>query len=50
MLKIEVILGENDVMGISEGLKKVGIGRPDSLQGKGQGKKTWSRNSCIQGQ
>jgi nitrogen regulatory protein P-II 1 len=39
MLKIEVILGENDVMAISEGLKKIGIGGLTVSKVKGRGKK-----------
>ena len=38
MLKIEVILGENDVMAISEGLKKIGIGGLTVSKVKGRGK------------
>jgi len=39
MLKIEVILGENDVMSISEGLKKIGIGGLTVSKVRGRGKK-----------
>jgi len=39
MLKIEVILGENDVMNISEGLKKIGIGGLTVSKVRGRGKK-----------
>ena len=39
MLKIEVILGENDVMAISEGLKKIGIGGLTVSKVRGRGKK-----------
>lgn len=39
MLKIEVILGENDVMEISEGLKKIGIGGLTVSKVRGRGKK-----------
>ena len=39
MLKIEVILGENDVMGISEGLKKIGIGGLTVSKVRGRGKR-----------
>ena len=39
MLKIEVILGENDVMVISEGLKKIGIGGLTVSKVRGRGKK-----------
>ncbi|AFS83679.1 P-II family nitrogen regulator [Candidatus Nitrosopumilus sediminis] len=39
MLKIEVILGENDVMAISEGLKAVGIGGLTVSKVRGRGKK-----------
>ncbi len=39
MLKIEVILGENDVMAISEALKKVGVGGMTVGKLRGRGKK-----------
>ncbi len=39
MLKIEVILGENDVMAISEGLKKIGIGGLTVSKVRGRGKR-----------
>ena len=39
MLKIEVILGENDVMSISEGLKEIGIGGLTVSKVRGRGKK-----------
>jgi len=39
MLKIEVILGENDVMAISEGLKEIGIGGLTVSNVIGRGKK-----------
>ena len=39
MLKIEVILGENDVMAISEGLKRIGIGGLTVSKVRGRGKK-----------
>ena len=39
MLKIEVILGENDVMAISEALKKVGIGGLTVSKVRGRGKR-----------
>ena len=39
MLKVEVILGENDVMAISEGLKKVGIGGLTVSKVRGRGKR-----------
>ena len=39
MLKIEVILGENDVMAISEGLKTIGIGGLTVSKVRGRGKK-----------
>ncbi|MFB5635389.1 MAG: P-II family nitrogen regulator [Nitrosopumilus sp.] len=39
MLKIEVILGENDVMAISEGLKAIGIGGLTVSKVRGRGKK-----------
>jgi nitrogen regulatory protein P-II 1 len=38
MLKIEVILGENDVMAISEGLKEIGIGGLTVSKVRGRGK------------
>jgi len=39
MLKVETILAENDVMSISEGLKKVGIGGLTVSKVRGRGKK-----------
>ena len=39
MLKIEVILGENDVMAISEALKNVGIGGLTVTKVRGRGKR-----------
>jgi nitrogen regulatory protein P-II 1 len=39
MLKIEVILGENDVMAISEGLREIGIGGLTVSKVRGRGKK-----------
>jgi len=39
MLKIEVILGENDVMAISEELRKIGIGGLTVSKVRGRGKK-----------
>lgn len=39
MLKIEVILGKNDVMAISEALKKIGIGGLTVSKVRGRGKK-----------
>ena len=39
MLKIEVILGENDVMSISEGLKEIGIGGLSVSKVRGRGKR-----------
>jgi len=39
MLKIEVILGENDVMKISEELKKIGIGGLSVSKVRGRGKR-----------
>ena len=39
MLKIVAILGENDVMAISEGLKKIGIGGLTVSKVRGRGKK-----------
>lgn len=38
MLKIEVILGNNDVMAISEGLKTIGIGGLTVSKVRGRGK------------
>lgn len=38
MLKIEVILGKNDVMAISEALKEVGVGGLTVLKLRGRGK------------
>jgi len=38
MLKIEVILGQNDVMAISEGLKEIGIGGLTVSKVRGRGK------------
>ena len=39
MLRIETILGENDVMAISEGLKKIGIGGLTVTKVRGRGKR-----------
>ena len=39
MLKIEVILGNNDVMAISEGLKRIGIGGLTVSKVRGRGRK-----------
>ena len=39
MLKIETILGENDVMAISEALKEIGIGGLTVTKVRGRGKK-----------
>ena len=39
MLKIEVILGQNDVMKISEELKKIGIGGLSVSKVRGRGKR-----------
>ena len=39
MLKIEVILGENDVMAISEALKEIGIGGLTVTKVRGRGKR-----------
>ena len=39
MLKIQVILGENDVMAISEGLKEIGIGGLTVVKVRGRGKR-----------
>ena len=38
MLKLEVILGQNDVMAISEGLKKIGVGGLTVIKMRGRGK------------
>jgi len=38
MLKIEIVLGQNDVMAISEGLKKMGIGGLSVYKIRGRGK------------
>jgi nitrogen regulatory protein P-II 1 len=39
MLRIQVILGQNDVMAISEGLKKIGIGGLTVAKVRGRGKR-----------
>ena len=39
MLRIEAILGENDVMAISEGLKEIGIGGLTVSKVRGRGKR-----------
>ena len=39
MLKIEAILGENDVMAISEALKEIGIGGLTVTKVRGRGKR-----------
>ena len=39
MLRIQVILGENDVMAISEALKKIGIGGLTVVKVRGRGKR-----------
>ena len=39
MLRIEVILGNNDVMAISEGLKEIGIGGLTVSKVRGRGKR-----------
>ncbi|NQV39709.1 MAG: P-II family nitrogen regulator [Nitrosopumilus sp.] len=39
MLRIQVILGENDVMAISEGLKEIGIGGLTVTKVRGRGKR-----------
>lgn len=39
MLRIQVILGENDVMAISEGLKEIGIGGLTVIKVRGRGKR-----------
>ena len=40
MLKLEIILAENDVMNISEGLKEIGIGGLTVIKVRGRGAKT----------
>ena len=37
MLKVEIVLGKNDVMAISEGLKKIGIGGLTVSKVRGRG-------------
>ena len=39
MLNIQVIMGQNDVMRISEGLKKIGVGGLTVSKVRGRGKK-----------
>ena len=39
MLNIQVIMGQNDVMKISEGLKKIGVGGLTVSKVRGRGKK-----------
>lgn len=39
MLRIQVILGKNDVMAISEGLKEIGIGGLTVIKVRGRGKR-----------
>ena len=39
MLRIEAILGENDVMAISEGLKEIGIGGLSVSKVRGRGRR-----------
>ena len=39
MLKVEVVLGQNDVMAISEGLKEIGVGGLSVSKIRGRGKK-----------
>ncbi len=39
MLKVEITIGDNDVMGISEGLKEIGIGGLSVSKVRGRGKK-----------
>ena len=38
MIRIEAIMGENEVSKISEGLKKIGIGGITAFKAKGRGK------------
>ena len=40
MLKLEIILAENDVMNISEGLKEIGVGGLTVIKARGRGAKT----------
>ena len=40
MLKLEIILAENDVMNISEGLKEIGVGGLTVVKVRGRGAKT----------
>jgi len=40
MLKLEIILADNDVMNISEGLKEIGIGGLTVIKVRGRGAKT----------
>jgi nitrogen regulatory protein P-II 1 len=40
MLKLEIILAENDVMDISEGLKQIGVGGLTVVKVRGRGAKT----------
>ena len=40
MLKLEIILAENDVMKISEGLKEIGVGGLTVIKVRGRGAKT----------
>ncbi len=39
LIRIEAIMGENEVSKISEGLKKIGIGGITAFKAKGRGKK-----------
>jgi len=39
MLKVEIILGQNDVVAISEGLKEIGVGGLSVSKIRGRGKK-----------
>ena len=38
MLRIEIVIGKNDVMGISEGLKKIPVGGLTVTKKRGRGK------------
>ena len=38
MIRIEVIMAENDIAKVSEGLKKIGVGGLTVFKGKGRGK------------
>ena len=44
MLKLEIILADNDVMNISEGLKEIGIGGLTVIKVRGRGAKLQLRS------